>query len=388
MRRNEILSQYGESVFTRISRLASNHDAIDLGQGYPGYPPPADLRESLRNVPGDRSSHQYAPTTGTALLKEEISRFYESVQDLKYDPTEEITVTAGATEALNSALMGLINPGDEVVVFEPVYDQYVPVARRAGAEVTVLALDEKDFSLPLDRLRRVTTKETSVVILNNPHNPTGKVFERQSLQSLVSLAEDRNLTLISDEVYEHLYFDDEKFVPLHSIEGARNRSLCIGSAGKTFDATGWKVGWAIGPSELTESLRLAHQFTTYCASAPLQVALGNYLENLKPMDYLDRFRRRYSERRHLLRQGLKPTPFEVETGGGTYFLISRFTGNEHRDDRSLVEWMVKEVGVAAIPLSSFYLKNSPDHPRVRFAFCKEKKHIRKAVRRLKDFFGD
>lgn len=383
---NETFEQYGESVFTEISRKATEYDAVDLGQGFPGYLPPSGLRERLREVPDEVTNHQYAPASGTVSLKRELSDFYENLYGLQYDPDTEITVTSGATEGIHAALLGLVNPGDEVIVFEPVYDQYVPVARRAGADVTVLPLREDTFGIPVDTLAERLTDRTELIVLNNPHNPTGKVFDPGELRDLVGLADRHDVTLLSDEVYEHLWFDGADFRPLSTIDGARSRTLRLGSAGKTFDATGWKVGWATGPPDLTESLRLAHQFTTYCTATPVQVALAEYLAEIDPEEYFSGLRASYGQRRKLLIDGLKPTPFEVIAGGGTYFVVSRFEGEPVSTDRELVDWMIEELGVAAIPMSAFYRGASPPEPMLRFAVCKEETTIEEAVDRIRSYF--
>lgn len=383
---NKILNEYGESVFTSISRLAREHDAVDLGQGVPGMLPPGGLRDSLADLSETVENHQYSLSKGNQSLRCELSEFYEDLYDLRYDPEREITITTGATEALHAAIMGLTNPGSEVIVFEPIYDQYVPVARRAGAKINVLSLKRDDYKLPRKQLRQEVSDRTDLIILNNPHNPTGRIYAREQLEELVELARRHDVHLLSDEVYEHLYFDRDRFDPLPAIPGARERTLRFGSAGKSFNATGWKVGWALGPPSLTEPLRLSHQFSTYCAATPIQVALANFLSGLDHVSFYESLRQSYSKRREVLLEGFAGTPFELSRNDGTYFTVGEYTRGSDRNDEELVRWMIKEVGVAAIPLSAFYNQDDEDNPKVRFAFCKSIDHIERAVRRVKDFF--
>lgn len=382
--RNCVLGETGESIFSVVSRRAREAGAVDLGQGYPAYPPPEHLTDELSEVEGTAHNHQYAHPHGQPELRKRLSELYRDVHGLDYDADREMTVTSGATEAINAAFMGLVNRGDEVVVLEPIYDQYVPVARRAGADVTVLSLDDQDYDLPLNQLEYTVEESTDLILINNPHNPTGSVFDQSSLQALVDLAQAYDVTLLSDEVYEHLVFDDEEHTPLASLEGARERTLTFASAGKSFDATGWKLGWALGPPELTESLRLAHQFTTYCSATPLQKALETFLDDHDFCAYFEAMRDRYAQRRNLLLEALQESPLEPLPMKGSYFLPAQVPSSSSgpANPGEAVDWMIDRFGVAAVPMSAFFVSVDGGEGVYRFAFCKDRPTLEKAADRL------
>lgn len=385
---NRVLADTGDSIFSRVTRLARRHDALNLGQGFPDFPPPEALLDRLRGAVGDGfRQHQYAASPGRVDLREGLSGVYRTLYGVDYDPEEEITVTAGATEALASALLGLLNPGDEVVLFEPVYDQYAPFARRAGANVSRLALGE-DFRLPLDRLASHVDGDTRLIVLNNPHNPTGTVFRPRALRRLVELAVRHDVWLLSDEVYEHHRYDGVDYVPLARLDGARERTLWVGSAGKSFDATGWKLGWVMAPPELSRATRRAHQFTTFCAAHPLQAALADYLRQEDPPGFFEELRAAYRARRDVLVEGLEATPLVVSVPRGTYFMTvevpeEMWPGGRNPGMR-FVQNMVRQVGVAAIPLGAFCGEDSAVRAgrRLRLAFCKRREVLREAASRL------
>lgn len=385
---NRGLARTGDSIFSRVTRLARRHDALNLGQGFPDYRPPEALVDRLRGAVKDGfRQHQYAPSPGRMDLREELAGVYRDLYGVDYDPAEEITVTAGATEALASALLGLLNPGDEVLLFEPVYDQYAPFARRAGADVTRLALGE-DFRLPLDRLEERVNDDTRLIVLNNPHNPTGTVFRPSSLRRLVERAVRHDVWLLSDEVYEHHRYDGVDYVPLACLEGARERTLWVGSAGKSFDATGWKLGWLMAPSDLGRAVRRAHQFTTFCAAHPLQAALAVYLREEDPPEFFARLRGAYRTRRDVLTEGLEAAPFTFTPPEGTYFMTVEVPEEMWPEGENpgmrFVRRLVREVGVAAIPLGAFRGEDSAVRAerRLRLAFCKRREVLREAASRL------
>jgi N-succinyldiaminopimelate aminotransferase len=381
--RNNLFDDIGESIFSLVSQLANEQGAIDLGQGYPNYPPPDKLTSALEELPAKATNHQYAPSSGNSELRSALSELYFDRYGLKYDPETEITITSGATEAICSALLGMVNTGDEVIVFEPIYDQYIPVARRAGADVTVLPLEDS-YALPVERLADAVSQSTDFILVNTPHNPTGTVFNRTSLRELVRIAQAHDVVILSDEVYEHLTFNGVKHRPLASFEEARERTLTFGSAGKSFDATGWKIGWALGDSELIESLRLAHQYTTYCSSTPLQQALAEFLNNTGLEKYFQSMQSDYSGRRELLLDGLKRSEFEPKPSSGSYFITAEIDEcpAEITTDVDRARWIIDRYGVAAIPMESFYPVGEYEGSRFRFAFCKPKKQIESAVKQL------
>lgn len=381
---SDTFADVGESVFSVVSSLAREETVIDLGQGYPSYAPPEELMDALTNVEPTPRNHQYAESPGRGELRRMLVRLYDELHDRSYDPDEEVTVTAGATEAIHAVLMGLLNQGDEVVLLEPVYDQYAPVIQRAGAQIRTVRL-RTDYSLPVRELDRVIGDSTTLLLLNNPHNPTGTVFEKNSLQKLVHLAREHEVVLLSDEVYEHLYYEGAEHVPLAQLPGARERTLTVGSAGKSFDATGWKIGWIMGDAHLTELVRVAHQYITYCVSTPLQEALTRYLEALDQERYFREMRDRYESRRSILLEGLKSGPFEVRNTKGSYFVTASVPSDDVRqsDVRGKVQWLIDRFGVAAVPMDAFYRSENPEPEAFRFAFCKDEETLREAARRLK-----
>ncbi len=356
---------------------------IDLGQGYPAYAPPQGLTDALNNVEPTYQNHQYAESTGRKELRRALASLYEDRHGYSYDPEEEVTVTAGATEGIQAALMGLLNDGDEVVLLEPVYDQYAPVVHRAGGQVRTVRL-RNDYSLPVSRLEQVVDDSTSLLVINNPHNPSRKVFEKSSLKRLVDMAHDRDLILLSDEVYEHLYYEDTEHVPLTQFPDARERTLTVGSAGKSFDATGWKIGWILGDSRLTELVRVAHQYITYCVSTPLQQALTVFLDFMDQERYFKEMRDRYENRRSILLNGLREGPFEVCATRGSYFLTAMVSSEEVRKAgiAGKVRWLIDRYGIAAVPMNAFYRSGDYEPEVFRFAFCKDEDTLREANRRL------
>lgn len=387
---NRGLADTGDSVFSRVTRLARRHEALNLGQGFPDFRPPEALVEHLRGSVGEGyEAHQYAPSPGREDLRQALSDLYGNLYGMHYHPGNEITVTAGATEALAASFLGLLNPEDEVILFDPVYDHYAPFARRAGAAVSRLA-PAADFRLPLDRLEARVDDDTRLIVLNNPHNPTGRVFRPHSLRRLVELAVRHDVWLISDEVYEHHRYDGVDYVPLACLEGGRERTLWVGSAGKSFDATGWKLGWVLAPEALTRAVRRAHQFTTFCAAHPLQSALASYLREEDPSRFFEELRAAYRSRRDVLVEGLKDTPLEGSPPEGTYFMTvevpSGMWPEGDEPGMQFVERMVRRVGVAAIPLGAFLSESNADRGgrRLRLAFCKRREMLREAVSRLSE----
>lgn len=385
---NETFGETGESIFSTITRLAREYDAINLGQGFPNFNPPESLRNKLADrVDSSFSEHQYAPSPGVMDLRRQVARLYREQYGLNYDPELEITITTGATEALSSSLYGLLNEGDEVVLFDPVYDLYAPVARRAGATTNVIPLTEPEFELPVKRLKREVSADTDLIVLNNPHNPTGRVFTEAELQEIVHVARAHDITILSDEVYEQLTYGEAEHRPLAGFEGARNRTLSIGSVGKLFNATGWKIGWVLAPESLTRAVRSSHQFTTFATATPLQVSVAEFLESHDARTFLAENRRDYDRRREILLEGLSQTPFEVIEPQGTYFVVVRVPDELVPDapdpGMELVKQLVKDHGIAAIPLSSFYVANDPEACYLRFAFCKQEPVLEEAADQLR-----
>ena len=368
----------GTTIFSEINRLATASGAINLGQGAPSFDGPDFLKEAA--IEAIRSGHnQYAPSPGIPELTAAIAEHQQRHYGLTYDAASEVTVTAGASEALFASLQALVGPGDEVLLFEPFYDSYRAGVAAAGASPKVVTLEAPDFHYDREALERAITPATRVLLVNTPHNPSGKVFRRDELEHLVEVAVRHDLIILSDEVYEHLVFEGEH-VPTASLPGAFERTVTISSAGKTFSFTGWKIGWACAPEPLTRALRTAHQFITFCQPAPFQHAVAVGLTQGE--EYLKRFLTEYRARRDCLCRGLAGSPLAFQPPAGTYFVLTDIRPTGHDDDMSFCRMLAEEVGVAAIPNSAFYVNKERGKHLVRFAFCKEESVLEEAARRL------
>lgn len=376
------LAGFGTTIFTEMTRLANERGAINLAQGFPDFDGPAFVKEAA--VEAIRAGHgQYARMSGVPALNSALSRKYARDYGLAYDGDAEITVTSGATEAIFAALQGLCDVGDEVVLFEPFYDSYRASVYMAGAIPRVATLRApgpgvEAWSFDRDAVRALFGPRTRVLLLNSPHNPTGKVFDRDELAFLAALCEEHDVVCISDEVYEHLVFDGEH-IPMATLPGMRARTVTISSLGKTFSLTGWKIGWAAAPPDLTFAIRSAHQFVTFATATPLQHAAVAAID-AGPDFYRD-LTADYRRKRDLLVGELDRLGFDVIAPAGTYFACAGFARFGYTDDVAFTRHLI-ELGVAVIPPSVFYER--PEHGRsyVRFAFCKREETLRAAVARL------
>jgi N-succinyldiaminopimelate aminotransferase len=372
------LQGLGTNIFTEMTGLALRHDAVNLGQGFPDFDGPEFIKEAA--VRAIHSGHnQYCRMFGISKLNLAIAEHQRRFYDLRYDPDTEITVTNGATEAIFSTLQALCEAGDEVVFFEPFYDSYRAAVSMAGAVGRAVTLEAPAFRYDMETLERAITPRTRILLLNTPHNPTGKVFSRVELEALAALCLRHDLWVISDEVYEHLVYEGEH-IPIATLPGMRDRTVTISSAGKTFSLTGWKVGWACASPELSAAIRTAHQFVTFCNSAPLQPAIAEALR------VGDEFYRQlgvdYRARRDHLCRGLADVGFEVLTPDGTYFVLVDIRPLGFVDDVEFCRRLPAAVGVAAIPPTAFYLNKEAGRHLARFAFCKTFPVLDEAVRRL------
>lgn len=384
--RSEALRPYGLSIFAEMSALAREVDAIDLSQGFPDFEPPAVIVEAARDAIGTADTpsgeNQYAPSPGLPRLREEICRERERRTGQSYSPDDEVTVTCGATEAIAAAILGLCGPGDEVVLFEPFYDSYPASVRMAGATARYVDLPFPSFEIDRDALERAFTPSTRLVVVNTPHNPTGKLFSRSDLEFIAELCARHDAYVIADEVYEQLVFGEREFVPVASVPGLEDRTLSIGSAGKTFSCTGWKIGWALGRPELVRAIQTAHQFLTFSGARPLQHAVATGLAELGP-EYYDAYRHDYTVRRDRLVDGLRRTGFEPAVPHGSYFVLADYSNWSDAPDREFAHWLARDVGVGAIPPSPFYADHGEPHrPLVRFGFCKRIETLDAAIERL------
>ncbi|MEV6501411.1 pyridoxal phosphate-dependent aminotransferase [Streptomyces prunicolor] len=389
---NRRLAEFGTTIFAEMSALALKTGSINLGQGFPDTDGPEEIREAAVRALRDGRGNQYPPGPGVPELRTAIAAHQEHRYGLSYDPDAEVLVTAGATEAIAAALLALVEPGDEVIALEPYYDSYAAcIAMAGGTRVPVtLRPHEGAFRLDLDELRAAVTDRTRLLLVNTPHNPTGTVLTREELAAIAELAVERDLLVITDEVYEHLVFDEAEHIPLVTFPGMRERTVSIGSAGKTFSFTGWKVGWVTGTAPLVTAVRSAKQFLTYVASGPFQYAVAEALA--LPDSYFAEFRADMLAKRDVLAAGLAAAGFEVFRPAGTYFVTTdiRPLGPElsrNGDGFAFCRALPELAGVVAIPNAVFYDHREEGAPFVRFAFCKRVGVLEEAVDRLKKLAG-
>ncbi len=373
------LAAFGSTIFTEISRRAAETGAINLGQGFPNFDGPDFVKDAA--IEAIRAGHgQYARSFGIDELNRRIAERFTQDTGLAVDPDAEVTVTSGCTEALAATFLGLVDPGREVILFEPYYDSYMACVSMSGAVPKFVTLRPPDFAMDTDALRAAVTPRTRAILVNTPHNPTGKVFTRAELDVIAELCREHDLIAITDEVYERMVFDGEH-IRLATLDGMRERTVTLSSLGKTFSLTGWKIGWAIAPPALTAGVRAAHQFTTFATATPLQhgaaAALG------APPSYYRELLDQYRSRRDLLVAGLGDLGFEVYTPQGTYFVLADHTAFGQPDDTAFCRYLIDHAGVAAIPPSAFYSNPADGHKLVRFAFCKTEDTLREALDRMK-----
>ncbi|WP_319533694.1 aminotransferase [uncultured Cohaesibacter sp.] len=387
---NQIYTGLPTTIFETMSRLAAQHGAINLGQGFPDLDGPLEIRlkaaDELLN-----GYNQYPPMLGLPALRKAVAEANRRFYGLEIDPDKGVLVTSGATEALSDCINALIEPGDEIILIEPLYDCYLPLAERAGASVKSVRITPPDWRLDLDALRRAFSDRTKAILLNNPQNPAGKVFDRQELQAIADLLIEFDAYAICDEVYEHIIFDGRSHIPLMSLEGMKERCLRIGSAGKTFSLTGWKVGYISGPEGLLDPVAKAHQYTTFTTPPNLQAAVAEGLG--KEDAYYQVLSGDLAAKRDRLGQGLAKLGFDVIPCAGTYFLtvdISTIADRMHvePDDVAFCQKMTEEAKVTAVPVSAFYRQGktgaAEDIPRqfVRFCFSKKDSVLDAAIDRL------
>ncbi len=375
---------FGTTIFAEMTALARRHGAVNLGQGFPDFDGPEAITEAAVEAIRE-GRNQYCPTGGVPELSAAISRHQDRFWGLAYD-ADEITVYAGATEAIFASLQALCDPGDEVILFEPFYDSYRASIAMAGARERVVTLHdwpgspEGPFGYAPEELEAAIGPRTRAILLNSPHNPTGKVWSRPELEHLAGLCRHHDLILISDEVYEHLVYEGEHLPPA-SLPGMRERTVTLSSAGKTFSLTGWKIGWSCAPRELTRALRAAHQFITFCNGTPFQYAVAEALASDDA--YFTGFTKAYRARRERLCTGLEEIGFGVRRPAGTYFALADIRPLGWDDDVAFCRMLPETVGVAAIPPTSFYLHPEAGRHLVRFAFCKTDAVLDEAIRRLR-----
>lgn len=362
---------------------AIKHDAINLGQGFPDQDGPLSLRQvaakSLIEGP-----NQYPPSKGILALRQAVSAHAATYYGLTYDPEDEVVITSGGTEAVTSALMAMAGIGDEVVMIEPTYDSYRPMAEAAGATVRAIKLQAPEWRLEEEQLKAALGPKTRAILINSPHNPAGRAFSRQELEMLARMVQQTQAVVICDEVYEHLVYDGKAHIPLATLPGMRERCLRIGSAGKIFSLTGWKVGWVSGPRNLVSVVTKAHQFITFTTSPALQLGVAHGLAH--EMDFPLALTTRLQKNRDILAAGLARIGFDVQPCEGTYFLTAAISKLTNEKDFAFCERLIREAGVALIPLSAFFRSGEPD-TFVRFGFCKRQSVIEQALERLERYFA-
>lgn len=377
---NSRLAQAGTSIFAEMSGLAAETGSINLGQGFPDTDGPAEIARAAADAVLTGRGNQYPPGRGVPELREAVAHHQKRFHGITLDPGSEVLVTAGATEAIAASLLSLLEPGDEVITFEPTYDTYAACIAMAGGTHVPVPLRPPSFRPDLDALRAAVTPRTRILLLNSPHNPTGTVLTREELASVAELAVERDLLVISDEVYEHLVYDVEH-IPVSTFPGMRERTLTISSGGKTFSFTGWKVGWVSGPAALVSAVLTAKQYLTYVSSGPFQYAIAEALR--LPDDYFDGLRQELRAKRDLLADGLRSAGFTVHPPDGTYFITTSIRGLSDEDGLEFCRALPRLCGVAAIPNQVFYRNPGAEAlGLVRFAFCKKTGLLTEAVERL------
>jgi aspartate/methionine/tyrosine aminotransferase len=380
---NPVFAGQGTTIFTVMSALAAEYDAINLGQGFPDEDGPLSVREaaSRQLIEGP---NQYPPMKGRVELRRAIAAHAGRFYGLTFDVESEVLVTSGATEALTASIMGLVGQGEEIVLIEPAYDSYRPIAEAIGAMVKCVKLAPPRWRLTEADLRAVIGPKTRAVLINTPLNPIGRVFDREELETLARVVRETAAVVICDEVYEHLVFDGKSVPPLIALPGMRERCVRIGSAGKMFSLTGWKVGWVTGPRALVEVVTKAHQFITFTTPTALQLGVAYGLE--QQIEFTLALTMELQAKRDKLARGIARLGFEILPCEGTYFLTAGIRGLTNEPDRAFCERIVKEARVALIPLSVFFKQGKPD-TMVRFAFCKKHDVIDEALRRLERCFA-
>ena len=376
---NRRLGAVGATIFDEMSALATATGAIDLGQGHPDTDGPAVVAEAAVRAIREGHGNQYPPGLGVPQLRAAISEHQRHFYGLEFDPDNEVLVTAGATEAIAAALLALLEPGDEVITFEPFYDSYCACVAMAGATRVPLTLRAPGFRPDLDRLRALITPRTRLLLLNTPHNPTGMVLNEQELSEIAALAVEHDLLVVTDEVYEHLVFAGRHH-PIVAQPGMRERTVSISSAGKTFSFTGWRVGWVTAAAPLVAAVRTAKQHLSFVSAGPFQYAVAAALR--LPDSYFDGFRSDLQRKRDLLSEGLRGAGFEVYDPDGTYFITTDIAPFGERDAFGFCRALPERCGVVAVPNSVFYDDPEAGRTQVRFTFCKQDHVLMEAVARL------
>ncbi|MEM7034537.1 MAG: aminotransferase class I/II-fold pyridoxal phosphate-dependent enzyme [Chloroflexota bacterium] len=363
------LSGIGQSVIREMTRLAIQHNAVNMGQGFPDFDSPPEMIAAA-HAAIDGGFNQYAITWGIPELRETISRRMADWYALSYDPDVHISVTCGVTEAINSAVMALVNPGEEIVIIEPFHENYAATAAFAQAKAVYVPLEPPAYALDIDRIRAAFSDKTKAIILNSPHNPTGRVFTRTELQGLADLCQEFDVVVITDEIYDHIYYDDHEHIPIATLDGMYERTMTIGGMGKTFAVTGWRLGYVCAPEPYATAVRTVHDFTTICAPTPLQHA-ANAAFNL-PASFYEQLRVDFHARRKRMMEILDRFDFVAQTPEGAYYVMSDFSNWDFTGtDLDFARYLTTDVGISVVPGSSFYNTAGYGESSVRWAFGKQ-----------------
>lgn len=372
------LPKVGTTIFSVMSQLAMEHKAVNLGQGFPDFEPPQPLRDAITRAMAE-GRNQYAPGIGLPTLREQIALKTERMYGHRLSADTEVTVTSGATEALFAAIAAVVSAGDEVIVFDPAYDSYEPAIELQGARAVHIPLLAPTFAVDWQRVRDAITPKTRMILINSPHNPTGAVLSSADLDELADIVRDTEIVVLSDEVYEHIVYDGAQHESVLRHPELAARSFVVSSFGKTYHCTGWKLGYAVAPKALSAEFRKVHQYLTFCTFHPAQVAFAEFMAS-SPEHYLE-LPAFYQAKRDRFRELIKPSRFKLIDVPGGYFQLVDYSAISNKDDVSFCEWMVKEGGVAAIPLTPFY-ETAPGTHFVRLCFAKSDATMEAAAERL------
>jgi aspartate/methionine/tyrosine aminotransferase len=373
------VAEFKESVIREMTRLSLQHGAVNLAQGFPDFCAPAELKAAAQRAIAE-DINQYSITWGAKSFRDAICDYYRHFYEIEIDPEREITVCCGSTEGMVASLLALLNPGDEIVLFEPFYENYWPDSQLSGAVCRYVRLRPPDWTFEPDEFRAAFTKRTRAVILNSPNNPTGHVFSRQELMVIGQLCKEYDALLITDEIYEHIVFDGERHVPPITMLGLRDRCVLVNSLSKTYSVTGWRVGWVIAPPALTDSIRKVHDFLTVGAASPLQAAGVTALHF--PDAYYAELARNYETKRNLLLSILTKAGFDCYVPKGAYYIMCDISAYGFGDDVALCRHLVEDVGVGAVPGSSFFSEPTDGSHLIRFCFAKKPETLEAAAERL------
>jgi N-succinyldiaminopimelate aminotransferase len=374
------LQPFGITIFSEMTRLANAHNAINLAQGFPDFDGPPMLLEAAAAAM-QAGHNQYPPSIGIPALRQAIARQVQAQYGLTYDPDTEVTVTCGATEALWSTALALLEPGDETVIVEPFYDSYPVSVTAAGGVPRYVKTEFPDFAIEAGRLAAAGSPRTRLIFLNTPTNPTGKVLSAEQIRLVGQFAREHDAIIVSDEAYQHLLYDGKKHLPVAAVDDLRERTVMISSASKTFSATGWRIGWFLAPAPISDAIRRAHQYVTFAAATPLQHGVAAALDWAGQNGYYEQLRAEYSERRDVLVRTLAAAGVEMAEPEGTYFAITRCLDG-FEDDVAYCRWLTTEVGVTAVPCSYFFDGRRGGRDLARFAFCKKIATLEQAAERL------